>query len=177
MSIRYTPAWPIIPTKPLPHKPQQPYKPSRYEYIGIGGNDCNIIYRDIESNEIEFSWDEYCRDQSVVAPLSEKRHHENLTLQDIVDLAPAGARLSDIKLHIEFHVDHAAEITFVHQERNIEAEESAFAEAMARFEKECAEYEVKLAAYEKALKDRYTEAKQAHIAELEKQLARLKGNS
>jgi hypothetical protein len=110
-----------------------------------------------------------------VAPLSEKRYHEGLTLQDVVDLAPPGTKLSDIMLRIHFNMEYA-EITFVHKERDIELEDKLYAEALAKFEKEYTAYEANLAAYEAAIEVIRQQNKQAQIEALEKQLAQLKRN-
>jgi hypothetical protein len=162
-----------------PQKPCEPTKPLRSSYALIKAGKGKLIYRDVEVNgDSEFDLDEYFEDQDEKRPeIPEKRYWQNLSLQDIVDLAPPGTKLCDIILSISMprYLEYT-DVAFTAYSRNLEAEEAAYQKDLAKYEKAMIKYEKEkdLVKYEKekAIYDQWL--KDQEIEKLEAQLKKLK---
>lgn len=165
--------------KPYPREPYEPHKPIRSEFINKEATDSVTVYRDVEVlGDSDLNLDEYFKDNEIGdqrPAIPEKRYWQHLTLQDIVDLAPPGAKLSDISLYIDFprYLEYI-DLSFVHNTRNLKAEEKAFDSAMKEYEKDMIKYRADLAIFKKELAEYSEWEKQQEIQELENKLAKLK---
>ena len=106
---------------PKPHAAYKPEEPKRSDYDRSRPKSFNVIYLDVTSDDLDFDWEEYAKNNSIKSSRPAKSYNK-LTLQDIVDLAPPGAKLSEIALHID--IGDTTEIKFIHEERDFEAEEA-----------------------------------------------------
>jgi len=160
-----------------PQEPHKPVEPVRSSYVGDGATNKGNIYYDIETNgDSEYDLDEHFADQDEERPaIPAKRYWQNLTLQDIVDLAPPGTKLTDIVFDLSFprYMEYT-EVSFKHVERNLKAEEKAYQRDYKQYQRELADYNEKYAEY---LKDKEAYEKwvnEQEIKRLEEKLAKLK---
>lgn len=104
-----------------------------------------------------------------------EKNYSQVTFQDIVDAAPPGAKLSDIRLSIDYpRMMDYLDVCFVYQERNLEAEEAAFQSAMRLYDVEYAIYEKQMEKYQQDLIDFETWRRAEKVKQLEEELATLK---
>lgn len=158
-----------------PLDPIEPTKPERSYYKNFGSKNDKVIYHDVEQvGDSDIDLEEYFNDQDEELPKPALRYNE-ITLQDILDLAPKGVKPSDISLNISYprYVEYL-EIMFLYKERDLDLEEAVYQKDIkkynkdyAKFQKEMAEYEVNLAAYQESQREE-------KIKELEDQLSKLK---
>lgn len=159
-----------------PMEPDEPRKPQRSHYDLEGTSKRKRIYHDVVVlGDSEIDIEEYFADLDRELPRPAKRVFQNLSLQDIVDLAPPGAKLSDIIFHMEYprYIEYI-EFSFDHIKRNHAAEEKAFQEAMKEYDREYAQYQQDLATYKKELSEHREWERTRKIKKLETQLAQLK---
>jgi hypothetical protein len=162
-----------------PSKPCPPWrKPTSNQHIGVGAKKSTTLFSDTEIlADMEFD-DEFYEHHGIDKPSEEDKYkigYNQITLQDLVDAAPLGAKLSDIRLKIYYpRYMEFMTVSFFHQERDLEAEEKAFQgdlkqyeKARTKFKEEMKEYQIKLDQYEEW-------KKQQDIKELEEKLAKLK---
>lgn len=159
--------------------PQEPYKPSepvRSTYIGTNANYKKSIYYDIEvTGDSDFDLDEYFEDHGKKRHIPDKRYWENLTLQDIVDLAPPGTKLQDIVFDLSFpRMLEYTEVEFKHIERDLDAEEKAYQKDMEKYQKELDAYGTNFIQYEKDLEAYQQWYHEQEVKELEGKLSELK---
>jgi hypothetical protein len=157
----------------------KPYKPVRRDPIDFrltNASGENVIYRDIEVNgDSDFDLDEYLEDQEEPRTIPEIRYWENLSLQDIVDLAPPGTKLSDIIFHTEMDRHETyTEVKFTVYNRDIEEENTAYRKSVEKYNKELDEYNIDIARYEKELEEYNFSMKQQQIEKLEAEIKKLK---
>ena len=107
--------------------------------------------------------------------LPEKRYWDHLTLQDIVDLAPPEAKLSDIYLKIRHpRMLEYVEVTFKYIQRNTEKEFKNFEKDLKKYKKEFPIYEEASAKYNKEVEEYHDWVKRQEIEKLEARLKELK---
>ncbi len=163
-------------TRYPPGRPYEPHEPKRSEYVTYDFKSSKNIYYDINVGDSDFDLEQHFADRDEEMPaLPAKRYWQNLSLQDIVDLAPPGAKLSDIILDISFprYMDYV-EVSFTHTVRDLELEEADYQRALKHYEEEHEKYRVAYAKYEAELADYNKWKTGQEIAELEGKLAALK---
>jgi len=158
-----------------PYPPHEPYEPKREHYNTQGAAEHKTIYHDVGLvGDCEIDLEEYFEDMDEKLPHPVLNYNQ-VTLQDIVDLAPPGAKLSDIKLNISYpRMVEYLEVKFIYTKRDLEAEERAFLHAKKEYEKEYAQYLIDKAKYDKEMADYQVWRKQQEIKELEQKIADLK---
>lgn len=158
-----------------PRAPYPPHKPERSHYNTQGATNYKVVYRDVELvGDNDMDLEEYFKDMDEELPKPEKNFNQ-ITLQDIIDLAPVGAKLSDINLHISYPrmVDYL-DVKFIYQERDLAEEERAYQAAMDKYNKDYLEYEMKMEVYKSELVAFEEWRRAEKVKELEAQLATLK---
>jgi hypothetical protein len=163
-------------TRYAPMRPYEPAAPSRNQYVLAGSQQLENIYYDVTANDEDLDLDEYFEGQDEPRPpVPEKRYWQHLSLQDIVDLAPEGTKLSDIILDIynPRNFEYTA-VSFKHIKRDMEMEENQYQQAVVDYQKEMDKYQKELAVYKAEAADFYAWKKQIQIEELESKLAKLK---
>lgn len=93
------------------------------------------IYRDIESNDPQYSLRDHFKNLGEVRPsYPEKRYWQNLSLQDIVDLVPPETKLCNIGINIsDPGISEYTEVSFLLYERDFDAEEEAYQKALKAY--------------------------------------------
>lgn len=170
----------MIKNQYIPIKPCAPYipiKPQRSDFVRLDDDKATVVYHDIEMNgDTDLTIEEYLEDMDMeIQPTPEKRYWENLSLQDIVDLAPPGTRLCDIILHIDMprHLEYT-EVSFIEYPRDLDKEEERYQAALIKYEELVKEYEEKMIEFNKKQEAYNNYLKEKEIAELENKLNRLK---
>lgn len=164
---------------PPQNRSYEPNKPERATYdANYGAKKPKSIYYDIEvlGDNDSFDLDEHFEDEGCKRPpIPAKRYWQNISLQDIVDLAPLGAKLSDIVLGIHHprHMDYV-EISFNHVVRDQEAEEEQFQKDMRKYERELAKYQTDLVKYQADLADYEVWQAEQELKEAEDQVSKLR---
>jgi hypothetical protein len=159
-----------------PLDPIEPDKPERSHYDLHNALERKRIYHDVVVlGDSEIDLEEYFADEERELPNPAKHIYQNLSLQDIVDLAPPGAKLSDIIFHMDYpRMIEYMEFTFDYIKRDEQEEERAFQVAMKEYEQDYAQYQKEFAKYEVALADYEQWEKGVQIKALEEQLNQLK---
>lgn len=158
-----------------PRKPYEPHEPKREHYNTQGAVEHKTVYHDVGLiADCDIDLEQYFEDMDEKLPHPALNYNQ-VTLQDIVDLAPPGAKLSDIKLHISYpRMVEYLEVKFIYSKRDLEAEERAFLHAKEKYEKEYAQYLVDMKKYNEELADFQAWQKEQEIKQLEEKLAHLK---
>jgi len=161
-----------------PQQPHRPYEPLRSAYVGTKASKSTCIYQDFDylNENVEENLEEYWGDQDEEIPQKPAIDmHSNLSLQDILDLAPSGADPKDIIIDISYprYVDYIR-LGFVHMKRDLTAEEAAYQKDMKKFQRELVDYNVAQSKYEKDLAAYQNWLKEQEVKELEEKLAKLK---
>ena|ERR1700728_1811401 len=157
-----------------PRTPHAPYKPDRHSFSYFGAKERSILYRDLEvlGDNDSFDIEKVFEEEEFTKP---EKSYSQVTLQDIVDAAPPGAKLSDIRLSIDYpRMMDYLDVCFVYQERNLEIEEAAFQTAMQKYDQDYAVYEKEMEKYQQDLIDFETWRRAEKVKQLEKELATLK---
>lgn len=162
-------------TRYPPRTPIAPYKTERYQYDTVGAKGHTVVYRDVETmGDSDIDLEQYFADMDEVLPQPEKGYNR-ITLQDIVDAAPPGAKLSDIRLHVSYpRMGEYLDVRFVHQERDLAEEERVFQLDLEKYNKEYLEYEAEMVQYEADLVSFEEWRRAEKVKELESQLNALK---
>lgn len=160
-----------------PMEPDEPIKPERshYDLVGVAFAEREVIYHDVEVlGDSDIDLEECFADQDKQLPHPTKGI-QNLSLQDVVDLAPPGAKLSDIVFNIEYprYLEYM-EFTFSHVKRDLQEEERVFQVAMEKYQEEYTQYQKDIETYQKELVEHEGWEKNQKIKKLEAQLAQLK---
>lgn len=156
-----------------PCKPTPPILPIRNNFIIY--DKYKTIYHDIDITEdccpqdVEAMFKEW----EEVMPKTDKRWWE-ITLQDILDLAPPNASPSNIKLNIEHRYDQYKDIKYIYAVRNTEKEEASYQKEIKRYENELDDYNKKLLKFHQEMIVFNEESKKREIYDLEARLSKLK---
>jgi hypothetical protein len=160
-----------------PIKPFPPHLPKRTEFRLSFSNGKEVIYRDVSVlGDSEINLEEYFRDQDEELPKDpDIRRWQNLSLQDIVDLAPPNTRLCDIILNIDMprYMEYL-DLSFIKHNRDLDREEEAYQKALQKYNKDVVKYKKDLAKYEEELEDYENWVKDQELAELEAKIKKLK---
>ncbi len=161
------------------YPPRQPYgpprKPERPHYKGVDAKNGKVLF--LQRDVLAEDWDEesYYSDHDEEKPPSPPISFCYLTLQDIVNLAPPGAKLSDISFRTYMpRMQEYEDIYIDYAERDLEAEEATYQRALEEYENGCAEYRLEHKKYEEELADYESWKKDQDIKELEEKLRNLK---
>jgi hypothetical protein len=162
-------------TAMAPLQPCEPYEPKREHFNTDGALERTIIYHDVEViGDCDIDLEEYFADMEEELP-HPKLNFNQITLQDIIDLAPPDAKLSDIKLNISYpRMAEYLEVKFEYFKRDLEAEEGAFQEHMKEYQKDYTQYQQDLKKYQEELADYKEWERLQEVKELEAKLAKLK---
>lgn len=135
-------------TRYPPRTPIAPYKTERYQYDTVGAKGHTVVYRDVEAmGDFDLDLEEYFADMDEVLPQPEKGYNR-ITLQDIVDAAPPGAKLSDIKLNVSYpRMGEYLDVRFIHQERDLAEEERVYQLDLDKYHKDYLKYEAEMLQY------------------------------
>ncbi len=152
-----------------------PYEPKREHYNTQGATTHQVIYHDVEVlGDCEIDLEECFENMERELPHPALNYNQ-ITLQDIVDLAPPGAKLSDIRLDISYpRMAEYLEVKFIYNKRDLEVEEKAFLQAKEEHDKENAQYLKELWEFNKEMTDYQAWQKEQEIKLLEEKLANLK---
>jgi hypothetical protein len=154
-----------------PQPPREPTKPERVDFNFRGAGTKTTFYSDMKVLHEDLDLGEYFDGELPTEPAIP---YDKLTLQDVVDMAPSGAELSDIKLGIYYpRMMEYMDINFIHHPRNIEVEESVFQQAMTKYEADYTKYQEDMKAYEVRLVEYDEWNKQLEIQKLKDQLSKL----
>jgi hypothetical protein len=158
-----------------PQEPYKPHEPKRESYVGRGAKEGKCIYADSEilDEAYEERLDE--EEEEDRPPKASKSLNDNLTLQDILDLAPPGTNPKDIVINLSYprYVNYIT-LSFNHVKRNLEAEEKAYQRDLKQYQCDLAVYNEKYAQYQKD-KEAYEKwVNEQEIKQLEEKLAKLK---
>lgn len=126
-----------------PIKPFAPTKPNRHEFNLFKSKKKNVIYRDVEANYDTIDLKECFEEQEEELPkIPNQRYWQNLSLQDIINLAPPETKLSNIILHIDMPRDLSyTDVSFTIFNRDLETEEKEYQNSLKKYEKEMKQYE------------------------------------
>ena len=153
----------------------EPRKPTRLSFIGFGAIKKTSIYHDTEILMEDWDAEEYYKGMGEEPPEEPLISYNKLTLQDLVDLAPPGAKLSDITFDISYpRMLEYLDISFYHQERLLELEEQAYQKALQDYDVAFAKYQEACNKHQAELADYQAWKKQQDIIDLEEKLAQLK---
>ena len=163
-----------------PRKPYKPTEPTRLMSRLYKSKPAGVIYRDISVlGDDDYGLErieEYFENQEEVMPSEpDIRYWQRLSLQDILDLAPAGTRLCDIILSIDVSESMPyIDVTFSKYERDLEAEEASYQDSLKKYQKDMIEYDKAMVEYEKELAVYNEWLNEQQVKQLEKQIRELK---
>lgn len=159
-----------------PNKPYPPYQIKRECYIGTKAGKRTDVFYEIELlRDSDFDLEEYFEEQGEDMPERSKMGSGQITLQDILDMAPKNAKPSDIQLSISFpRMCEYYELVFYHTERDLKAEEKEYQKDLKQYEKDLEEYNQELNIYNQKLEEYNDYKKQEEIIDLETKLNKLK---
>jgi len=163
------------------YPPQKPYKqtePKRVHYRLVGSKKKEPIYRDVSvlGDRDDIDLEEWFADQDEeFPPEPDIRRWNNLSLQDIIDLAPPNTKLCDIILKINYprYLEYL-DVSFALYQRNLKAEEDDYQKALKKYQEHIIQYEQEMIQYEKELDDYNKWAKEEELKNLERQIRKLK---
>ncbi len=163
-----------------PYPPYKPEKPNRNDYLGFGSILEKSIYYDVmPMEEADELLDRYFEESEEIADFSPSepkiRMWEKLTLQDLLDLAPEGAKPSEIIIGCSDHSSHyGIELFATYIQRHLEKEESAYQNALKSYEFQMIKYYEDYKIYEDKLNQYEIWEKEQKRIKLQKELDNLK---
>jgi hypothetical protein len=164
-------------TGSFPQEPYKPESPKKDDFIGHGSSKGKCIYSDSEIVNEDYAERLEELDDEDKPPKGKggKSLRDNLTLQDILNLAPSGADPKDIVLNLSYprYVEYIT-VSFNHIKRDLEAEEKAYQRALNKHQQELAKYQKEYAQFLKDSEAYKNWIKEQEIKELEEKLAKLK---
>lgn len=160
-----------------PQKPYKPIEPKRVIYRLSNSKPGDIIYRDVSvlGDRDDVDLEQFFADQDEELPIAPKiRQWQNLSLQDIVDLAPPNTKLCDIilKIYIPRYQEYI-DVSFGIYERDVDAEEDAYKDALKKYKDGLQKYNTAMIEYEKQLYDYEKDKKDEKIKILKNQIKEL----
>jgi hypothetical protein len=158
--------------------PIKPIKPKPEDFIGVGSQTSVDIYHDIIVIIDDFDLKQHFLDRNEYLPPSPEKRCSELSVCDIMNMAPLKANLADIFLRITFpSYREYVEVFFTYIDRDLDAEKKALQEALDRYQERYQTYQLELQVYEEYEVKYQVWADRNEIKQLEARLAELKGKT